>query len=74
MLSGNRFVAYTPFDSEMPDWYVVVADLGWWILHGHKVDAWLAANIKNSKNIKSGMVLSFKCEKDCSQFLLRWGS
>ena len=74
MLSGNRFVAYKPFDNEMPDWYVVVADLGWWIAYCDQVDEWLTTNIPDSKDIKSGMVLSFKREKDCSKFLLKWGS
>lgn len=72
MMSGNRFVAYKPFDDEMPNWDVVVADLGWWIDYCDQVNMWLATNIPDSADIQSGMVLSFKREKDCSQFLLRW--
>ena len=70
----RRFIVSGPFDEDMPNLYVVIADFGWYIEHTDEIESWMDQYLPQGRDHREGMVISFKNPKDCSHFLLRWMS
>jgi hypothetical protein len=67
-----KFVLSGPFDAHMPDYYLIITDIEWWIKNEETVLQWIGSEILSTDYIISGVVLTFKREKDVAAFLLKW--
>ena len=76
LLDGNpnkdRFIIAGPFDEEMPYYYIIIADINWWIENEPEVYDWMEKNLPRGRMHHTGMTLSLDNEKDLMFFLLRW--
>lgn len=70
--NGRRFIATGPFDDEMPQHYVVIADIKWWIANEKEVYVWMDSNLPRKRLHHTGMVLELDNEQDAFAFILRW--
>ena len=68
----RRFIVSGPFDEEMPNLYVVIADFSWYIDNTDEIEGWMDQHLPKGKDHREGMVITFEIPKDCSHFLLRW--
>ncbi len=57
----------------MPDYYVIIKDIPWWIKNENLIMSWINTEVQNSNFEFSGVVLSFKKSKDALAFILKWG-
>jgi hypothetical protein len=70
---NSRFFVSGPFDAHMPDYYVIIKDIPWWIKNENLIMSWINTEVQNSNFEFSGVVLSFKKSKDALAFILKWG-
>ena len=69
---GRRFIASGPFDSEMPWYYLVIADITYWLKNEPEIYAWMDDNLPRGRMHQKGMTLEFETDKHLMMFLLRW--
>ena len=70
--AGMRFIATGPFDTEMPDHYIIIRDYKWFVAHEAEIYAWMKKCLPNGIEHHQGMVIVIKDAADASNFLLRW--
>ena len=70
--SQNRFLVSGPFDEDMPHYYVIVRDIDWYITNETLITTWLDNSTSPDDVDISGVVLTFKQDKDLTAFLLKW--
>lgn len=68
----TRFIVSGPFDQDMPNLYVVIADFGWYVEHTDEIESWMDLYLPRGRSHREGMVITFEHSHDCSHFLLRW--
>jgi len=73
-MNQNRFILGGPFDSDMPNYYLMITDIEWWIDNDKRVYEWMDLNLPKKRMHHVGMTLEFEDKKDATLFLLRWGS
>lgn len=71
--NGRRFIVTGPFDTSMPDYYVVIADFAWWIQNERGIYVWMEKNLPKGRMHHEGMVLNMPKEEQVTAFLLKWG-
>lgn len=71
--AGRKFIASGPFDYEMPYYYIVIADISFWLKNEPKIYAWMDANLPRGRLHQEGMTLALESEEQVTAFLLRWG-
>jgi len=69
----QRFVVSGPFDEEMPNYYVVISNIKWWLENESEIYKWMDTNLSRGRLHHTGMIVEFENQKDCSTFLLKWG-
>lgn len=69
---GRRFIVSGPFDHEMPYYYIVIADITFWLKHEPEIYAWMDANLPRGRMHQEGMTIALEREEDVTAFLLRW--
>lgn len=73
MFNGEgRFITTGPFDSTMPDIYVIIKDYDWWHKNEEEIYLWMDACLPRGREHHQGMVVSLSKEQDVVAFLLRW--
>ena len=70
--ANNKFVISGPFDAHMPDYYVIIKDVTWWLKNEKSIMSWLDTEIPSADIEFSGVVLAFKNSKDALAFILKW--
>lgn len=70
--NGGRFITAGPFDSEMPDIYIIIKDYTWWSANEEKIYEWMDASLPQGRGHHQGMVVTVPNERDVLAFLLRW--
>ena len=71
--NGRRFIASGPFDHEMPYYYVVIADITFWLKNEPAIYTWMEANLPRGRLHQQGMTVELETEEQVTAFLLRWG-
>lgn len=69
---GRRFIASGPFDHEMPYYYIVIADITFWLKHEKSIYEWMEENLPRGRMHQEGMTLALETEEQLTAFLLRW--
>ena len=69
---GRRFIASGPFDSEMPWYYLVIADITYWLKNEPEIYAWMDDNLPHGRMHQKGMTLEFETDEQLTMFVLRW--
>lgn len=69
---NERFLATGPFDEEMPNYYIIITDYGWWSQNEKEIYEWMDTCLPNGRKHQQGMVVVIENESDASNFLLRW--
>lgn len=69
---GRRFIVSGPFDHEMPYFYIVIADITFWLKNEPEIYAWMDANLPRGRMHQEGMTIALEQETDVTAFLLRW--
>lgn len=69
---NERFLATGPFDEEMPNYYIIITDYGWWSQNEKEIYEWMDECLPNGRKHQQGMVVVIENESDASNFLLRW--
>ena len=70
--NGRKFIATGPFDDEMPYYYMVIADITYWLKNEPEIYAWMDDNLPRGRMHQKGMTLEFETDKHLMMFLLRW--
>lgn len=70
--NGRKFIASGPFDNEMPYYYIVIADIGYWMKNENDIYAWMDENLPRGRLHQTGMTLALDTEEQVTAFLLRW--
>lgn len=70
---GRKFIASGPFDDEMPYYYIVIADISYWLKTEPEIYAWMDANLPRGRMHQEGMTVVLESEEQVTAFLLRWG-
>lgn len=68
----SRLIVTGPFDTEMPDHYIIIKDYRWWAANETEIYAWMRQCLPNGTAHHQGMVVTLKEERDVLNFLLRW--
>ena len=69
---GRRFIASGPFDHEMPYYYIVIADITFWLKNEKSIYEWMELNLPRGRLHQEGMTLALESEEQLTAFLLRW--
>lgn len=69
---NQRFVLTGPFDKEMPNYYIIIKDIEYWLNNEESIISWMDNNLSRGKQHYQGMVLTIEEEKDVMMFMLRW--
>lgn len=72
-MSKARFIVSGPFDKEMPDHYLVIADLSFWLENEIKIYDWMDLCLPKGRAHHQGMCVILPSAEYASAFLLRWG-
>ena len=70
---GRRFIASGPFDHEMPYYYIVIADITFWLKNEKNIYEWMELNLPRGRLHQEGMTLALETEEQVTAFLLKWG-
>ncbi len=70
--NGRRFIASGPFDHEMPYYYLVIADISYWLKHEPEIYAWMDEHLPRGRLHQEGMTVALESEEQVTAFLLRW--
>ena len=68
----RRFMITGPFDEEMPNKYVMITDIKYWMDNEDEIYTWMRENLPRGKMHQTGMVIEFENDQDLSNFLLKW--
>lgn len=71
--NGRKFIVSGPFDHEMPYYYLVIADITYWLNNEPEIYAWMDVNLPRGRMHQEGMTISMPTEKLITAFLLQWG-
>jgi hypothetical protein len=69
---GRRFISAGPFDDEMPWYYLVIADITYWLKNEPEIYAWMDDNLPHGRMHQKGMTLEFETDEQLTLFVLRW--
>jgi hypothetical protein len=58
-MSKDRFLLAGPFDEEMPNYYLMITNIKWWIDHEPAVYDWMDVNLPKKRMHHVGMTLEF---------------
>ena len=70
--NGRRFVVSGPFDYEMPNYYIMIANIAYWLDNEPAIYAWMDENLPRGRLHQEGMVVVLEQEKDVTAFIMRW--
>lgn len=70
--NGRKFIASGPFDHEMPYYYIVIADIGYWMKNETEIYAWMDENLPRGRLHQTGMTLALDTDEQVTAFLLKW--
>jgi hypothetical protein len=70
--NGRRFIVSGPFDHEMPYFYIVIADITFWLNNEPKIYAWMDENLPRGRMHQEGMTIALEHETDVTAFIMRW--
>jgi hypothetical protein len=70
--NGRKFIASGPFDHEMPYYYLVIADISYWIKHESEIYLWMDEHLPRGRLHQEGMTVALESEEQVTAFLLRW--
>lgn len=70
--NGRKFIAAGPFDEEMPYYYIVIADIGYWMENEQAIYDWMDENLPRGRLHQTGMTIDLDSDKDRTAFILRW--
>ena len=68
----DRFQVTGPFDDDMPNYYIIIADYRWWVNHELEIYAWMDQCLPKGRHHHQGMVVVIEDEHHATNFLLRW--
>lgn len=71
--NGRKFIVSGPFDHEMPYFYIVIADITFWLKNEPEIYAWMDENLPRGRMHQEGMTIALETEEDVTAFILRWG-
>ena len=71
--NGRKFIASGPFDHEMPYYYIVIADITFWLKNEKNIYEWMELNLPRGRLHQEGMTLALETEEQVTAFLLKWG-
>lgn len=69
---GRKFIVSGPFDEDMPFYYVVIADMGYWIRKEREIYAWMEENLPRGRLHQVGMLIQLETEQQVTAFIMRW--
>jgi hypothetical protein len=69
---GRRFIVSGPFDHEMPYFYIVIADITFWLKNEPAIYAWMDDNLPRGRLHQEGMTVALEREEDVTAFIMRW--
>ncbi len=69
---GRRFIVSGPFDHEMPYFYIVIADITFWLKNEPEIYAWMDDNLPRGRMHQEGMTIALEQETDVTAFIMRW--
>lgn len=69
---GRRFILSGPFDHEMPYYYIVIADITFWLKNEPEIYSWMDDNLPRGRLHQEGMTIALDTDVDATAFLLRW--
>lgn len=69
---GRKFIVNGPFDEEMPFYYVVIADMDYWIRKEREIYAWMEENLPRGRLHQVGMLIQLETEQQVTAFIMRW--
>lgn len=69
---GRRFILSGPFDHEMPYYYIVIADITFWLKNEPEIYTWMDDNLPRGRLHQEGMTIALDTDVDATAFLLRW--
>ena len=70
--NGRKFIVSGPFDHEMPYFYIVIADITYWINNEPEIYAWMDVNLPRGRMHHEGMTIVLEEETDVTAFIMRW--
>jgi hypothetical protein len=71
-VNGRRFIVSGPFDHEMPYFYIVIANIGYWIQEEKAIYAWMEDNLPRGRMHQEGMTIALESEQQVTAFIMRW--
>jgi hypothetical protein len=72
-MASPRFIYNGPFDEAMPNHYMIIDDIEFWLANELVIYQWMRENLPRGVEHHQGMVVSLESERDAVAFLLRWG-
>ena len=70
--NGRRFILSGPFDDEMPNYYIVIADISFWLKHEKVIYEWMDNYLPRGRLHQEGMTVVLENENDALMFIMRW--
>ena len=69
---GRRFIVSGPFDHEMPNFYIVIADITFWLKNERDIYAWMEDHLPRGRLHQEGMTIVLEREEEVTSFIMRW--
>jgi len=68
----DRFVYNGPFDTTLPDHYLIINDIEWWLRTETEIYVWMDHHLPQGRLHHRGMCVVIPEARDVVMFLLRW--